>query len=89
MYKPLSPRVLRGQAPLEAAYIPRDRVGARPVDEATLVRAEHVRRRVLALYEPGNQRRSLRAVWRRTVRTEFGICYQTMLRYLNCPRFYR
>lgn len=34
-------------------------------------------------YEPGNQARSLKQVWRRWVNPTMGICYHTFLRYLR------
>ena len=36
-------------------------------------------------YEPGNQRRCYKAIWRRRIKPEFGVCYKTLLVYLDTP----
>ncbi len=34
-------------------------------------------------YEPGNHRRSLKAVWRKYIYPEYGLCYRTFLTYCH------
>ena len=51
--------------------------------KSTLARAKKVKAITALHYEPGNQARCYMAVWRRWIEPEFGICYQTYLRYLG------
>ncbi len=34
-------------------------------------------------YEPGNQSKCYKAVWRKYIQPEFGICYRTYMNYLS------
>lgn len=36
-------------------------------------------------YEPGNQSKCYRAVWRKHIEPKYGICYRTFLNYINEP----
>lgn len=36
-------------------------------------------------YEAGNQSRCYRAVWRKVIEPQYGICYRTFLNYMNEP----
>ncbi len=36
-------------------------------------------------YQPGDQSRCYKAIWRRRVLPEFGICYKTFLSYIGVP----
>lgn len=51
--------------------------------KSTLARAEKVKAITALHYEAGNQARCYKAVWRRWIEPEFGICYLTYLRYLG------
>lgn len=46
-----------------------------------IFRALHVWEFACPYYEPGNQARSLKQVWRRFVKPRMGICYRTFLNY--------
>lgn len=50
---------------------------------STLCRAQRARQIAAQHYEPGNQARSLKQVWRHYARPEMGICYRTFLRYVR------
>lgn len=47
--------------------------------KSTLARSEKLKALTALHYEPGNQARCYKAVWRRWVYPEFGICYRTYL----------
>lgn len=49
----------------------------------TMVRRTEARRLAMAHYEPGNQARSLKYVWRRYAEPQLGIGYRTFLRYIR------
>ena len=34
-------------------------------------------------YQPGDQNRCYKAIWRRRILPEFGVCYKTLLSYLG------
>ena len=34
-------------------------------------------------YQPGDQNRCYKAIWRRRILPEFGVCYKTLLSYLD------
>lgn len=36
-------------------------------------------------YEPGNQSKCYRAVWRKYIEPKYGICYRTYLNYIGEP----
>lgn len=36
-------------------------------------------------YQPGDQSRCYKAIWRRRILPEFGVCYKTFLSYLGVP----
>lgn len=36
-------------------------------------------------YEPGNQSRCYKAIWRRHIWPVYGVCYRTFLEYLGMP----
>lgn len=52
---------------------------------STYARARLIRQIAAEHYEPGNQRRSYHAVWRRYIRPVYGCCYITFLFYLHLP----
>lgn len=52
---------------------------------STHARARQARRLAAAHYEPGNQARCLKQVWRRWALPEMGISYRTFIRYLSLP----
>ena len=60
--------------------------------KSTLARIEKIKALTARHYEPGNQARCYKAVWRSHIEPEFRICYWTYLRYLGldpeteCPR---
>lgn len=51
--------------------------------KSTLTRAEKVKALTALHYEIGNQARCYKAVWRRWIYPEFGICYRTYLNMLG------
>lgn len=51
--------------------------------KSTLLRAQAVRRLASVYYEPGNQGRCHKSVWRNYVYPEYGICYRTYLKYVR------
>lgn len=51
--------------------------------KSTLLRAQAVRRLASVYYEPGNQGRCHKSVWRNYVYPEYGICYRTYLKYIR------
>ncbi len=51
--------------------------------KSTLARAERIKAITAMRYEPGNQAKCYKAVWRHWIEPEFGICYLTYLRYLG------
>ena len=36
-------------------------------------------------YQPGDQSRCYKAIWRRRIWPEYGVCYNTFLSYLGVP----
>lgn len=36
-------------------------------------------------YQPGDQRKCYKAIWRRRIWPEFGVCYATFLSYIGVP----
>ena len=53
--------------------------------KGTLRRVEEVRELTEQHFEPGNQARCYKAVWRRWVNPRFPMCYRTYLNYLSMP----
>lgn len=53
--------------------------------QSTITRARAIRRITEEHYEPGNQARCYKAVWRKYIYPTFGICYNTYLAYLGVP----
>lgn len=53
--------------------------------ESTKRRAEILRELAARHYEPGNQSRCYKAVWRRWVNPMYPMCYRTFLNYLSMP----
>lgn len=51
--------------------------------KSTIARAERIKAITAMRYEPGNQAKCYKAVWRHYIEPEFGICYLTYLRYLG------
>lgn len=54
--------------------------------KSTLARIRRVREITEAHYEPGNQSRSYRAVWRRWVYPELAICFRTYMEYIGAKK---
>ena len=53
--------------------------------ESTTQRIKMARELTQKYYEPGNQSKCYKAVWRNHVRRIMGICYHTYLHYINTP----
>ncbi|MBD5250152.1 MAG: hypothetical protein HDS56_03120 [Barnesiella sp.] len=51
--------------------------------KSTLARAEKVKAITALHYEAGNQAKCYKAIWRRWIEPEFGICYQTYINLLG------
>ena len=51
--------------------------------KSTLARAEKIKSLTALHYEVGNQAKCYKAVWRRWIEPEFGICYRTYLNMLG------
>lgn len=51
--------------------------------KSTLARAEHIKALTALHYEAGNQAKCYKAVWRRWIEPQFGICYRTYLNLLG------
>lgn len=51
--------------------------------KSTLTRSEKVKEITALHYEAGNQAKCYKAVWRRWIEPEFGICYRTFLNMLG------
>lgn len=51
--------------------------------KSTLARAEKIKALTAMHYEAGNQAKCYKAVWRRWIEPEFGICYRTYLNMLG------
>ncbi len=51
--------------------------------ESTKARIERVNEVVKREYETGDQSKCYKAIWRKTIFPELGICYKTMLDYLK------
>lgn len=50
---------------------------------STFVRARAAQKIAAKHFEDGNQAKSLKAVWRRYIYPDLGICYRTFLAYLK------
>lgn len=53
--------------------------------ESTLQRIKMAHELTQKHYEPGNQSKCYRAVWRNHIRRIMGISYRTYLNYINTP----
>lgn len=53
--------------------------------DSTIQRIELVRKLTQKYYEPGNQSKCYKAVWRNHIRPVMGINYRTYLSYINFP----
>lgn len=51
--------------------------------KSTLARAERIKVLTAPHYEAGNQAKCYKAVWRRLIEPQFGICYRTYLNLLG------
>lgn len=51
--------------------------------KSTLARAKKIKSLTALHYELGNQAKCYKAVWRRWIEPEFGICYRTYLNLLG------
>ncbi|MDE6346379.1 MAG: hypothetical protein K2L55_06910 [Muribaculaceae bacterium] len=51
--------------------------------KSTLARAEQIKALTVLHYEAGNQAKCYKAVWRRWIEPQFGICYRTYLNLLG------
>lgn len=51
--------------------------------KSTLSRSKKIKAITALHFEPGNQARCYKAVWRRWIEPEFGICYRTYLNLLG------
>lgn len=51
--------------------------------ESTMRRAEILRELAARHYEPGNQARCYKMVWRRWINPVYPMCYRTFLNYLS------
>lgn len=51
--------------------------------KSTLARAEQIKALTTLHYEAGNQAKCYKAVWRRWIEPQFGICYRTYLNLLG------
>ena len=51
--------------------------------KSTLARAEKIKAITALHYEAGNQAKCYKAIWRRFIEPEFGICYQTYINLLG------
>lgn len=51
--------------------------------KSTLARAEQIKALTGLHYEAGNQAKCYKAVWRRWIEPQFGICYRTYLNLLG------
>lgn len=51
--------------------------------KSTLARAEQIKALTALHYEAGNQAKCYKAVWRRWIEPQFGICYRTYLNLLG------
>ena len=51
--------------------------------KSTLARAEQIKTLTALHYEAGNQAKCYKAVWRRWIEPQFGICYRTYLNLLG------
>ena len=52
---------------------------------STKVRIRAINQITSVHYEDGNQSRCYKAIWRKYIRHQFGVCYRTYLNYLNTP----
>ena len=50
---------------------------------STIKRIKEIQDIVRREYEPGNQQRCYKAVWRRFIFPRYGICYDTFLSYIG------
>lgn len=67
----------------QQVYRAAEGLAAMTVRNSTLVRRSEARRLAMAHYEPGNQARSLKYVWRHFAEPQLGIGYRTFLRYIR------
>lgn len=67
----------------QQVYRATEGLAAMTVRHSTLVRRSEARRLAMAHYEPGNQARSLKYVWRHFAEPQLGIGYRTFLRYIR------
>ncbi|AGB29736.1 hypothetical protein Prede_2599 [Prevotella dentalis DSM 3688] len=60
-------------------------MGATKHYKSTLERAKKIRELTQRYYEPGNNQRCYKAVWRKYVYPVYPMCYHTYLTYLGIP----
>lgn len=53
--------------------------------KSTILRAQNIRKLTEKYYEPGNNARCYKAVWRRYIYPLYPMCYRTYLNYLGVP----
>lgn len=58
-------------------------MGKQKRHKSTLARSEKLKAITALHYEPGNQAKCYKAVWRRWIYPDFGICYRTYLNALG------
>ncbi len=46
-----------------------------------IIRARNIQQIVASHYEPGNQQKCLKSVWRRYIHPQFGLSYRSFLQY--------
>lgn len=54
--------------------------------DSTAARINAVRQITMQHYEPENIAKCYKAIWRKFIRPQFGICYRTYLNYIGQPR---
>lgn len=52
---------------------------------STMCRINEICCIVLLHYEPGNQSKCYKAIWRKYIEPKYGVCYRTFLNYINAP----
>ncbi len=57
--------------------------GRRRMYRSTKKRVKAIIRIVNEMYEPGNQSRCYKAIWRDRIYPEYGVCYATFLSYIG------
>ena len=60
-------------------------MGAQKHHKSTIERIKKVRALTERYYEPGNNQRCYKAVWKKYVNPIYPMCYRTYLNYLNIP----